>query len=145
MDDNRIIFGSIAMVVGYIMGQINAILVVLTIFMMLDYTLGLFCAWMQGTWQKTIGIRGLIKKVGYIICVLVGFLVDFTLMWLTKNAGWNINTGAFFGIATSCYLIGTEGVSIIKHLSVIGVPVPAFLQKPFEKLTQIEETKKSEV
>ncbi len=135
--ENKVLFGALAGVGGYLLDKITEILVVLTILVMLDYLLGLTTAIIKGQWDKKIGIEGLVRKVGYIVCVLIGFLVDFTLLWLTKNAGWQINTGGFFGIATTCYLIGTEGISCINHLYTLGIPVPKFLIKPFEKLTEI--------
>jgi len=45
-----------------------------------------------------------------------------------------------FGIATTLWLIGTEGMSIIENLGVIGVPIPKFLKPAFSKLkNQAEE------
>ena len=125
---------------GYLLDCLSEIIIILAILMILDYILGVTVSLFAGQWNKDKGIRGLTKKIGYMVCVAIGFLLDYIIMWLTEKAGVSFNTGGFFGIAVTCYLIGTEGISLLSHLVVLGVPVPPFLQKAFKKLINTSET-----
>ena len=82
-----------------------------------------------------------LKKVSFMLLVTLGFLLDFVISYLMQEkAGTSFSTGGMFGIATTLWLIGTEGMSIIENLGVIGVPIPKFLKPAFSKLkNQAEE------
>ena len=49
-----------------------------------------------------------------------------------------------FGIATTIWLIGNEGISITENLGVIGVPLPPFLTQAFRKLKNKDNKKKED-
>lgn len=136
------ILGAIAAVGGYIMNCFNEIMVVLAIFMMIDYIIGTMVSLFlkNDHFDKKKGIRGLLKKIGYMVCVVIGILLDYVILWLSKTADFKFSTNGFFGIAVTCYLIGTEGLSIAGHLYVLGVPVPKFLERAFEKLKESSES-----
>lgn len=136
---NKTLFGLIAGVGGYLFQCINEIIIILALLMIVDYIVGVTLALRKKKWTKDKGIDGLVKKIGYMVCVLLGFLLDYIILWLAQNTGFNFNTGGFFGIAVSCYLVGTEGLSISKNLHLLGVPVPAFLVKSFEQIQEISQ------
>lgn len=135
------ILGVIAAVGGYIVNCFNEIMVVLAIFMIMDYIIGTMVSLFlkNDRFDKRKGIQGLLKKIGYMICVVIGIMLDYVVLWLSKTADFNFSTNGFFGIAVTCYLIGTEGLSIAGHLYILGVPVPKFLEKAFEKLKESSE------
>lgn len=134
------IFALFASIGGYMLNCLNEIIIILAVLMVLDYILGVIVALFVGQWDKKKGIRGMVKKLGYMVCVVIGFLLDFVIFWLSNTAGVKFSTGGFFGIAVTCYLIGTEGLSIFSHLIDLGVPVPPFLKKAFGKLVDTSET-----
>ena len=144
------ILGSILCVATYLINCVNEILIVLSILVIIDYLLGIITkAILPGNWDKKISVRGAVKKIGYMICVLVSFLVDYVIMWLTNQCGIKFNTGGLFGVAVTCYFIGTEGLSILSHLHILGVPDIPFLSNAFTKLrdelsNSIDNTNKEE-
>ena len=123
--------GAIVGVVAYLANRIDAVLVVLAIFLILDYIAGVTLALLQGKFDKKKGVQGAIKKLFYIVLVLIGFLLDFVISTVAQDAGLAFTTGGVLGLAVTLYLIGNEGLSILESLVGIGLPVPPFLQKAF--------------
>lgn len=70
--------------------------------------------------NSSISRDGFIKKIGWLIAIIFGFIVDYIL---------NIN---LFLKGTSFVCISTEGMSIYENLSEIGVKLP--FSKYFEKI-----------
>jgi toxin secretion/phage lysis holin len=102
--------------------------------MVFDYVTGICAAYILGEIKSRKSMVGAIKKTAYMLLVVLGFLLDFVLSSLMERVGLSFTTAGFFGLATTCWLIGTEAISIIENLGVIGVPIPEFLSKGFEKL-----------
>jgi toxin secretion/phage lysis holin len=125
------LIGAIVGVGAYLANRIDAVLVVLAIFLILDYIAGVTLALMQGQFDKKKGVQGAVKKLFYIVLVLLGFLLDFVVSTVSQDAGLAFSTGGFLGVAVTLYLIGNEGLSILESLVGIGLPVPPFLQKAF--------------
>jgi toxin secretion/phage lysis holin len=125
------IIGAVMGVVAYLANCIDAVLVVLAIFLVIDYIAGVTLALLQGQFDRKKGVQGVIKKLFYIILVLIGFLLDFVISTVAQDAGLAFTTGGVLGLAVTLYLIGNEGLSILESLVGIGLPVPPFLQKAF--------------
>jgi len=123
--------GAVMGVIAYLANCIDAVLVVLAIFLVIDYIAGVTLALMQGSFDKKKGVQGAIKKLFYIVLVLLGFLLDFVVTTVSQDAGLAFSTGGFLGVAVTLYLIGNEGLSILESLVGMGLPVPPFLQKAF--------------
>jgi len=134
MTENATTKGLVGAIIGlgaYLANRIDAVLVVLAIFLILDYIAGVTLALMQGQFDKKKGVQGAVKKLFYIVLVLLGFLLDFVISTVSQDAGLAFSTGGFLGLAVTLYLIGNEGLSILESLVGMGLPVPPFLQKAF--------------
>jgi toxin secretion/phage lysis holin len=134
MTENATTKGLVGAIIGlgaYLANRIDAVLVVLAIFLILDYIAGVTLALMQGEFDKKKGVQGAVKKLFYIVLVLLGFLLDFVISTVAQDAGLAFSTGGFLGLAVTLYLIGNEGLSILESLVGIGLPVPPFLQTAF--------------
>ena len=134
MTENATTKGLVGAIIGlgaYLANRIDAVLVVLAIFLILDYIAGVTLALLQGKFDKKKGVQGAIKKLFYIVLVLIGFLLDFVISTVAQDAGLAFTTGGVLGLAVTLYLIGNEGLSILESLVGIGLPVPPFLQKAF--------------
>lgn len=101
-----------------------------------DYATGVIAAYFRKDLESWKGIKGILKKFSFMLLVLLGFFLDYVVTYLVQRVGLQITTGGLFGIATTCWLIGTEGISIIENLGVIGVPIPGFLKPAFTKLKE---------
>ena len=135
--------GTIAAVTGviaYLAGCLNELVIILVILMILDYATGVIAAYFKKELSSWRGLQGILKKFSFMLLVILGFLIDFVAMHLIEKTGVQFDTHGIFGIATTCWLIGNEGLSILENAAIIGLPVPPFLKTALAKLkNQVEE------
>lgn len=124
-------------VVSFITGSISIPMVVLLILIILDYMLGIAAAIKdEKKFDLSKAIWGAVKKVGYAIVILFAILVDLLLIQGINEIGWDAPFRAIFSVAATVYLCGIEFFSGCRHLLTLGVPVPGFLVKFAEFLTE---------
>lgn len=94
------------------------VVVIPLILMCLDIMTGLINAWIKGEVDSSKLRKGLGKKLGEIICILIGeiFVVGFGLT-------------AYIAAGVSIYIIVMELISICENLEKLGVPIPKFIKK----------------
>jgi len=80
--------------------------------------------------NSSIGAKGIIKKVGYLIIVAMSVLLDQTMG----------NTGAIRSIVIY-FFVANEGISILENWGSMGLPLP---KKIFDVLEQIKNEKGDE-
>lgn len=95
----------------YLFGAWDIALQVMAVAMGVDYISGVMAAKTEKNWSSKIGIKGIYKKVGMLLCVIVANMVD-------KVTGSDIIRTAII-----LFLIGNEGISILENLGRIGVPI----------------------
>lgn len=125
------IIACVTLVLTYIYNCVNEVLVVLVILLLFDYLTGIFVSLKNGTFCARIGFWGAVKKSMYGIVITMGFLTDFTITYISKTMQIKFSTYGSIGIVVVLYLIGNEGLSIIKNLITLGLPVPPILSKMF--------------
>lgn len=117
-------------------------LIVLSIFMVLDYCTGMVKAWKSCELSSKIGIDGIVKKVCYMVLVVVAMGVDYLIYsGLVAVNIENVQFNMLFGMLVSIWLIINEMISIVENLGAIGVPIPDFLKKILKKLKVSSERK----
>ncbi len=117
------ILSGISTALIYLLGGFDVALNCLLIAIVLDYVSGLIKAYNTKTLSSRIGFRGLLKKIGLLILVMVAVLVD----RVTGNSG-AIRTVIIY------YFVANEGLSIIENLGEAGIPIPKFLKKSLKAL-----------
>ena len=117
------ILSGISTALIYLLGGFDVALNCLLIAIVLDYISGLIKAYNTKTLSSRIGFRGLLKKLGILIVVMVAVLVD----RVTGNSG-AIRTVIIY------YFVANEGLSIIENLGAAGIPIPKFLKKALKAL-----------
>lgn len=119
-------------------GEWNTVLTVLVVAMAIDYVSGMIVA-AAGKSPKTES-GGLNSKVGFVGLAKKGMilLVVLTATLLDRAAG---NATSVFQMAASCFYIANEGVSILENATLIGLPVPAAIQKALDDLKNVGEDK----
>lgn len=127
----KTLMGLVAGVFGYLAGRMTELIIVLAIMIILDYILGIVAGLKTKGFNSKTALWGTVKKLCYGILVMLGFLIDFVIKFAAENAGVAIPISGVFGFAVIIYLIGTEGFSCIQNLLLIGVNVPAFIEKAF--------------
>ncbi|MBQ8965874.1 phage holin family protein [Ruminococcus sp.] len=109
-------------------------LVILIAVMIIDYASGMIKAWINAELSSKTGIKGIIKKVSYLLVVCVAAVVDWLITSGLQKIGISIDINYLFGVIVAIWLIINELISILENLAVIGVPLPPFLTQTVHKL-----------
>ncbi len=117
------ITGALATGLVYFLGGWDIALQILIIVVVLDYITGLCEAIYNKKVNSIIGLKGIIKKVGYFIIVAVSTLLD-------RITG---NTGAIRTLVIY-FFVANEGISILENWGGMGLPLPKKLIDAFEQL-----------
>lgn len=122
-------------VTGYLFNCFSSMTVIFILCMIIDYITGIISAALHGELSSCKGLTGALKKFLMFFLLLVAFLFDKTLILLAESIGIQYTT-AFFGVATTVWLISTELISILENLDKIGVKIPPFLKSAFAKMQE---------
>ena len=95
----------------------------LLIFIVLDYLSGVMRAIYTKKLSSKIGAKGIIKKIGYIVLIVVVEILDILL----KDNGYLRNIIIYMFIAN-------EGISILENWSAMGIKVPDIIKDKFSNL-----------
>ena len=114
--------------------QLLAPVLVLVVVMLLDYATGMAKAWNAGELSSRVGLRGILKKVGYVATVGVAAVVDWLLRYGAGTLGWDWPVEFLFASIVIIWLVINELLSILENVSAIGAPVSGFLQALLKKL-----------
>lgn len=117
-------------VLANLFGGWDVALQVLIFFMAADYITGIIVAAVfkkspkseGGALESRAGFKGLIRKGGILMLVLVA-------VWLDKLTGAN-----YIRAAVCLFFIANEGLSITENLGLMGVPLPKFLKNMLEAM-----------
>ena len=87
------------------------------------------------------GIRGIVKKVGYLALVLASMIIDWLISQGLQQININLHYSVFFAVLVAVWLIINELISVLENLSRIGVPIPNFMKKLINRLkTTVDES-----
>lgn len=118
-----VILGTITTALVYLLGGIDVALNCLLIAIALDYVSGVIKAFNNKTLSSRIGLRGLLKKIGILIIVMLAVLID-------RVTG---NTGAIRTLVLY-YFVANEGLSIVENLGQAGLPIPKTIKNALKAL-----------
>jgi toxin secretion/phage lysis holin len=119
-------------VASHALGGWDGWLRLLVVLMVSDYFSGLLLA---GLWHKSpksaggalesnAAFKGIVRKCLVFVLVMVGALADQAL-------------GAdYMRTAVCIFFIGSEGISLLENVGLMGVPYPPFLEKALEALQE---------
>lgn len=114
-------------------------LAVLVVAMLVDYGTGMAKAWNAGELCSRIGLRGILKKLGYLVIVLAAMGVDYLLRYGMAQVGIHIQVEFLLAAIATVWLIINELISILENVAALGVPVPGFMLKLIKKLKAVTE------
>ena len=107
----------------YLFGGVDVAMNCLLIAIVIDYISGLIKAYECKVLSSKIGFRGILKKVGVLLVVMLAVLID-------RVTG---ETGAIRTLVIY-YFVANEGLSIVENLAEAGIPVPKSLKKALKTL-----------
>jgi toxin secretion/phage lysis holin len=119
--------------VAYFVGGIDHLIKALTIFMSIDYILGIMVAFVVKNVDSRKALIGLFKKLAMILMVIAAVQLDL-----------ETESGNFMRNAMILFLIGMEGISMIENLGKLGMKVPKFLTNAFKQLQIDNDDKKDD-
>lgn len=121
------IFNTVVAFIGagfiYLLGGIDVAMTCLLIAIVLDYISGLIKAFECKVLSSKIGMRGILKKVGVLVVVMLAVLID-------RVTG---ETGAIRTLVIY-YFVANEGLSIVENLAEAGIPIPKTIKKALKAL-----------
>ncbi len=126
-----IIQGVFSVVIGWLLGGWDAALQALVLFMAVDYATGLVVAGVfknstktdNGAVETRAGLKGLIRKVGILVMVMVVAQLELIL-----------HDGIFCRNVVVIFFIINEALSILENLGLMGVKYPDWLKSGLEVL-----------
>ena len=121
------VLGSIAV---YFLGGADTLLIVAGTFIFLDLITGLSKGVMTQTINSNKGWKGILRKTMYLIAIMVGECLD--KVTILDDAGLSFRT------IMLCYVIGTEGISILENLTIMGIKMPKKIENMLEKFKDEE-------
>lgn len=101
----------------WLVGGVDVALQCLLVAIVIDYLSGLIKAYNTKTLSSSIGFRGILKKVGILLIVMLAVLVDRVTI---DNGG--VRTLVIY------YFVANEGLSILENLAQAGLPIPKGLK-----------------
>jgi len=126
--ETKTFIGGVVVIISYIAKSLDEVFVVLAAFMIIDYITGILCGlFRNGGFNYKKAVRGIVKKLLFLVLILITILLEFLINFLTVNAGLLLRVEGAITTAMYIYLIGTEGLSIIQNLIILGIPVPPFM------------------
>lgn len=134
------------------LGILLYILLILAAAMAIDYLTGMLASKTEALdhpddpaygWNSKKGAKGILKKVGYLCIIAVAMMVDWVILHVAADIGFEINVKAFFGIMVTVWYLLNEMLSIVENAGRMGAPVPDWLKKYIavlkDKIEQKEE------
>ncbi|MBQ3195935.1 MAG: phage holin family protein [Clostridia bacterium] len=115
----------------------------LCVLMAADYFTGLIKSKQNGTVCSRTGLKGILKKLGYVAAVIAAAGVDYTVYFVSDSLGEGFGFKPVFMLLLIFWLIINESISILENLSAMGVPMPDFLLKAAKSL-KVNVVKKGE-
>ena len=132
----NIIQATVSVALGALAAYFNVLLIPLVILiavMLIDYGTGMAEAYINKTLNSRIGVKGILKKIGYLVLVCVGGVVDYLICAGLATAGIEFSS-YYFGLIVAVWLIINELISILENLSELGTPIPKFLVNVVHRL-----------
>ena len=118
------ITGTLTTALVYFLGGWDIALQILLTVIIIDYISGVCRAIYNKKLNSKVGLKGIVKKVGYLLIVMLAVILD-------KIMG---NTGAIRTLVIY-FFVANEGISILENWGDMGLPLP---QKIFEVLEQLK-------
>lgn len=118
--------------ITWLLGTWDTALIVLILFMVLDYGTGLLRAWINKEVSSDVGLRGIARKAVIFVVLIVAVMLDRLL-----------NTGTWVFRTLVCYFyIANEGISLLENCAGLGLPIP---EKIKDALAQLKDGEKKEI
>ncbi len=120
------------------LGFLFPVLLLLMGMMAADYVTGMMAGKVEAVdhpenpaygWNSKKGVKGIIKKVGYLCVIAVAMTADYVIVNMASSLGYEMPETAVFGLMVTVWYLLNEMLSVIENAGRMGAPVPAWLSK----------------
>ena len=118
----------------YYLGIVAVPIIMLIGAMIIDYATGMMAAWTNSELSSKRGVKGIVKKVGYLALVVAAMILDWLIYQGLQQINLDLHYSVFFAVLVTVWLIINELISVLENLSRIGVPIPNFMKKLIDRL-----------
>lgn len=123
-----ITLGGVITGISSLLGGWSFALETLLIFIALDYITGVLKALYEKKLNSEVGLKGIVKKVGFLVIVALANYLD-------KLLG---NSGALYTLVVY-FFVANEGISIVENWGAMDLPIPKKLKDVLAQLRQKNE------
>lgn len=103
------------------------VMVILLCCMVIDFISGCIANGSVEGLSSKAGVKGIIKKVGYLCVISVAMFFDYLIMYSLNLMNIQYSIRMFFGLLVTVWFILNELLSILENVSKLGIPIPDFL------------------
>lgn len=103
------------------------VMMILLCCMVIDFISGCIANGSVEGLSSKAGVKGIIKKVGYLCVISVAMFFDYLIMYSLNLMNIQYSIRMFFGLLVTVWFILNELLSILENVSKLGVPIPDFL------------------
>lgn len=120
------VISSILSILIYLFGGFDSLVISLIIVMAIDYITGICKGIYHKKLNSTIGLKGILKKFGYLLIVILATLFDNII----HDESMAIRALVIY------FFISNEAISILENWGSLGLPLPKKIFDVFEKLKE---------
>ncbi len=95
----------------------------------LDYITGVIAAAYCRELSSSVGLRGLLKKIGEFMVVAAALLCDEVISQSAEKLGADLSTGGTVAAVVTVWLVVNEIISILENIARMNIPLPPYLMK----------------
>lgn len=136
------VFASIMGVLNSIFGILAIPIVLLVTCNIIDYVTGILASKFRGQEISSYkGIKGITKKIGMWLLIVVGTIMDELIVYSVAQLGLVMPFTFVISCVVAVWIICNELISILENLKDMEVPLPDFLMKLTKNIKSQIETK----
>lgn len=135
----KAIFAAVSAFILARLGELAPWVSVILLAMALDYITGMTAAWIMKSLSSRTGIVGIVKKLGYIVLMVVAMIADWAISQGGAYIGVQIKAQGFVALLVIVWLLINELISILENIGKIGVQYPDWFLTLLKHLKQTTE------
>lgn len=128
----NLLWGGCTVLLSGIFGDHWYLFAAFLILNIVDYVTGILKAKYFGVENSCEGLKGIIKKLGYWVCIAIGFFLSVGFVEVGTIIGVDLGFTQLFGWFTLATFIINEIRSILENLVLMEVEIPSFIVKGLE-------------
>ncbi len=119
------------------LGILYPVLCLLFAMMVIDYATGMLASKAEAIdhpndpkygWSSKKGAKGIIKKAGYCCVIVAAIILDYIILKVGSQLGFQIPSSAFFGLLVTVWYILNEMLSVLENAGRMGADLPDWLR-----------------